>query len=262
MSSSGFQSGAVTVAKNHGIDLFVLNKVIKAPNEFKKALKIPVFFICDFYLIEISKRLLSFPKEDNVARFWAERTIIKTGAKFRPLCEVLKNTFSSCLKRASEEFQEEVFNFEDGSKASLENFFTDIDVTGVKFKFRIQNAYLINEPCVDPALLYGINSEFKYKNYLSGEEIPFHPKDVGKFLCPTPRPGSFYKDSILGFNFYVDSLENDLLTIYLVESYQHGSLIQGVFQQETKHNKTFVEITDKKEIWRLEKMLRKMKSRK
>jgi hypothetical protein len=69
--------------------------------------------------------------------------------------------------------------------------------------------------------------------------------EVGKFYC-IPSLYNYY---------YCEKIVNTLARFILVESYQFGTLFQATIQQETKYSGYYVEVTDKKRLERLEKML-------
>lgn len=66
----------------------------------------------------------------------------------------------------------------------------------------------------------------------------------------------FYKNK-LGYSYYCDAVSDVTATLYLVESWQRGELIQALFEQKLIHATVdnYTLITDKGEITRLRKML-------
>lgn len=99
--------------------------------------------------------------------------------------------------------------------------------------------------------------------YLDSDSIE-HLGFIKRKLADTPeffvQATRFYKNK-LGFAFYCDSVSNGTATIYLVESWQRGKLIQALFEQKLIYATVdnYKLITDKKEIARLRKMLKKLR---
>jgi hypothetical protein len=57
------------------------------------------------------------------------------------------------------------------------------------------------------------------------------------------------------------TLTGDLVTWTLLESYQHGHLIQATFTQKLKYSFHYVQVTDKKILERLQEMLARLKAK-
>lgn len=70
-------------------------------------------------------------------------------------------------------------------------------------------------------------------------------------------PGKYYT-SMLEQNYYCEKVENGSVTFVLVEAYMHGNLIQAKMGAKVDVQKYYVEITDFKEILRLQKMYQKL----
>ncbi len=104
-----------------------------------------------------------------------------------------------------------------------------------------------------------VSGQVSYENILTGQKfvtdlfgLPLGGKrvEVGKFY--------FVYHSLRYF--YVDAIAGDAVTMYLVESFQNGQLIQGEFVQKIEHSIFYIPLTDKKIIKRLEQRLHRLKS--
>ncbi|WP_084517657.1 HEPN domain-containing protein [Desulfatiglans anilini] len=67
-------------------------------------------------------------------------------------------------------------------------------------------------------------------------------------------PGAFYFDPTRGFSYYCESIRDGVAVLILVESYQHGHLVQAVFRQNIKYQIYYQKILDTGEINRLKKV--------
>jgi len=80
------------------------------------------------------------------------------------------------------------------------------------------------------------------------------PKIYGTILTP----GHFYLNPSLGFSYYCKSITDGVATMILVESYQHGHLVQVVFKQKIEYQTYYQEIFDNAEINRLRQVSEKI----
>jgi len=258
VSSSGFQGGAFSVAQRHGIDLFSLKEILDDPEELAKAIEIPVLHHSSLAFITQNGQI-PFPDRDNEIRYWVEKTILKFDKTRTTLRNYLVSKRPTYEREATSNRQTMRLDFPKGTFASLLNFFENKPVCGIHFDFEIRKGFLVPNLKTDPWLLREMNSGFQLRDELSGEVTSVLKKDV----LQEPRKvevGHFYKCDILGFNFYISGKEGDLVNIFLIESYQHGSLFQAKFKQHEKHIKTLTQITDCDEIARLKKILIKMEN--
>jgi len=79
-------------------------------------------------------------------------------------------------------------------------------------------------------------------------------KDEPKLYDTILIPGHFYISPSLGFSYYCKDITDSLATMIMVESYQHGRLLQAVFTQEVEYQAYYLEITDENEIKRLKQV--------
>lgn len=261
VSSSGFQSGAIEVAKRHGIDLFTLKEVLQIPAEIQKAISIPTFYMFEMAFVSDKLQLHPFPSKDNEIRYWIEKTTMRSCNGIQSLKDFLQLNNADFKKAASDKIQDGEIDFPIGTKIFLPNFFEGTNVKKFRFKYKIQEGLLYSGPMIDPYLLRRINTDYEFTDVITGgkEKIPI--KDAICQPHDSLVEGKFYRDLLLGFSYYIDEIADDMLTVYLVESYQHGSFIQSVFKQEKSEAKSLSTITDKNEIRRLGKLLRDMKRR-
>jgi hypothetical protein len=72
-------------------------------------------------------------------------------------------------------------------------------------------------------------------------------------------PGQFYENPQLAMHYFCESIQGDLAHLFLIESFQHGQLIQVEFLQETKYSDSYVPVADKATMERLQRRLRVIK---
>jgi hypothetical protein len=69
------------------------------------------------------------------------------------------------------------------------------------------------------------------------------------------EPGKFYSGLGGTAHYYCSDIEDGIATLLMIESYQHGSLIQAEFTVKLEDAKSFVEVKDNPTLTRLQKML-------
>jgi hypothetical protein len=69
------------------------------------------------------------------------------------------------------------------------------------------------------------------------------------------RPGHFYVQPANGFSYYCHAVDQGQVTIFLVESYQHGDLLRAQLRQSVDESYHYLEIEDQQEIQRLQRLL-------
>lgn len=84
-----------------------------------------------------------------------------------------------------------------------------------------------------------------------------YSEDLNHFV----RVKQFYRNPTHDFSYYCEDIVEGSAIMYLVESWQHGRLVQGLFEQKLIHatRRQYQLITDEKEITRLKRMLRELR---
>jgi len=88
---------------------------------------------------------------------------------------------------------------------------------------------------------------------------PNKAKGLDQTYDESVREGLFYSLPQLGFYYYCEKIEGNLIHWVLIESWQHGQLIQAKFSQLKKNAKDYIEVREKKTLERLKKMLNDFK---
>ncbi len=74
------------------------------------------------------------------------------------------------------------------------------------------------------------------------------------------KKGYFYIDpNLREYFYYCESIEKNIVNWILLESYQHGNLIQVRFTAKPEGSNHYVEVKNQREIKRLNHMLKKFK---
>jgi len=260
VSASGFQSGCMGVAERHGIGLFTLKEVDTIPAETLGSAFTPTFVrnIYDVALVLEGQTIIVLPQDRNRLPYLLRHSTIESGGATRSLEQVVAAAFGDPRVVSDREERELEIPFAHGSIATRPDERIAVRVAALRAKHRMRPAYAIKDG-LDPYVYMRLNAAFEYTNALSGvtKRLAAPSFEIGFDTVMTP--GKFYENR-MGFYYYCDKIESGLIWLYLVESHQHGELLQtGEFGIEMEHARHYVEVTEDDEIARLSTMLARLK---
>jgi len=275
VTSAGFQSGAIKVAKQYGVELFQVSfdeSQVTLPKDAtyfalvkKGALKVPPkLAICDPVLVTavekarlffVDGRKFNIPSEQSQMTYYLNNTKLIDG---RTLSDVIKGAsisegrldVSKMEKVAIEppQFMQppDTYFYPPGNLASM-----TLKVTG-RMARPIEGNLLI-----DPNLF---TAPVVYTNVISGDSVSFElgtlPLGVSRV-----REGEFYFTYNPLAYFFCESVIGDLVHWYVVESFQNGEIIQARTTQDKKYSSFYIPVSDKKILGRLNDRLEKLRNR-
>lgn len=278
VSTTGFQSGAVAVAKRHKMDLFTLSFVDgdgpqlpqsyvtitrRAPDgslptnvgepprieEGPTRLGIAVEGITLEYA---DGSRVQLPNEMSQLTYYANQIVDEMD---RPLV----STIEPYLGREVELDREETVRIQtDISIKTPDRFFAkdgrlsglELHIAGREFKTLSGNVRMEVSSFSKPVV---------YENVLTGEKLTSKVGDLP--VGPqTPKIGAYYFQYYPLRYYYCDALRGDLMTLYMVESFQNGELFQAVFTQEARYIRYYIPLANKGIEARLHDRLWRMKN--
>ena len=249
VSSSGFQSGAREVADRHGIELFSVSYIEGLPTQLLSDELYPALQIYELAFQDAESRDWIYLREDrNLPVYLAHNLKITVGGKEWTLDRVIQSLKNQLLRQASSNSEIYTLEFPHLSTAFIPYSCTTHSVSALKFRYRITSFRALRTPGLDPFLLSG---SYTYTNIATGKVIVIPKGDVKLGFDTVLQPGHFYFNANLEFSYYCISLEGNTAHMALVESYQHGILIQAEFTQSIEYAHQYTEITDPGEINRL-----------
>lgn len=257
VSTHGFQSGCLPVAERHGIQLLVLTEssATTATDLIKKIA--PGLNIYDVSFTSLgSARDIDF--ED-----WGGR-----------LSYLMRHT-KILLPRGSKSPNQLVFEWQmTGPAIELEGE-TSVElpltaelqlpheepypVTAMRFKCALVEVMIPKAPLPDNHVMAGLASMVELHDEKGELLHSTRLHDIPLGFDESVEPGRFYELPHLCNRYYCEKIEGDLVTWTLVESYQHGHLVQATLTQKLKYAKYYVPVTDNKVKSRLEVMLARLK---
>ncbi len=248
---NGFQSGAQEVAAQNGIDLFTLSEESAVPDWALTQKLTPALHITDLVLHRASpEEHFGLPEESSALTYFARFTRIRSG----PDAGLSLNAFllrhqPSLLPRLSRTPIECRFEFAGAPVAVEIPHREPMKADSLTFNASLVDAIAADTTRLDPNI---IPPKYTLKNVLTDETQTLTGIPHG--FDTTLEPGRFYANPNLGFNYYCEEIENTTATLFLVESYQHGNLIQGRYRQDVKYQHQYVPVSDTTEEHRLRKL--------
>jgi hypothetical protein len=99
----------------------------------------------------------------------------------------------------------------------------------------------------------------KVRNIATGEEKTFSQHHLALGVTNTLVGGRFYEQPQLAMYYFCESVQADLTHLYLVESFQHGQLIQAEFTVKMEYANRYVPVSDQAVLQRLRRRLDRLK---
>ncbi|NTJ51394.1 restriction endonuclease [Agrobacterium rhizogenes] len=274
VSTSGFQSGAIAAAKDHNIDLFGIELMptgLPGIDQSSTYLVVSSPGAPPFDGLEVSVAnenartncvesisvaykdgsTIQLPDEQTQMTYYVERSKFQSG---RSLGDVINATASELVPL--DQTREETIVVDELLTPPDEYFIKRgtakeirLSIKGITAKILSSNAQFE---------LTSMSTMVRYTNLVSGvsTEVPAKSLPVGETSF---TQGEFYFLYEPLRYFYCDRVDGDTAHIYLVESFQSGQLVQGLFTQSNSYSPFYMELRDRKTKERLTDRLHKLR---
>jgi hypothetical protein len=261
ITSCGFQKGCFSVAKRHGIELLILDEEYIETSERLSCAMIPMLNISNIvFLRSDCDGEYAFPNSiGGHLLYLAKKAMIDALGKMSTIEKIInhwqienKNLIDNSIKYIS-------MNLPSGATLIIPPKNERIPVKEMRFSVQLVGGRKIDSPGLDPLLdankLKHISIKSPDGNLVMNMKASAIP--IG-FDTPL-KEGSFYVQPDSDFKYYCEKINGDKVRWILIESYQHGKLIQVKFTQEKnaaiKSVSRYLLIEDKREISRLKELL-------
>ena len=260
-STSGFQSGAKEAARRHGITLLHVShrtSVNLSLLGLRWGEPTEMLHIERVLLLYADGTKKGLPDESNVLTYYCQHTLLERAGQKSTLDSVIaKELIALPLKQ---EYHVHTIDVEDGTHvvAPDDGEIPLKELSSIQIRTALVEGKTFTGPYkIDPAIL---SHTVDVQNIGSGEttSFDFHslPLGVGtRFVA-----GKFYEAAGLGFFHFCRSVTNDSAEVWLVESFQHGHLLQAQMILEMKAAEKYIEVTDQSVIERLERRRKRMEA--
>lgn len=260
-STSGFQSGAKDCAQRHNVTLLHVTPSDEVDlsvfgarwGDAVDALHIEAITL--EYVGGEKKRL---PAMSNELTYYANHTIIEYGNARQTLDTVITARLQTVAQSAV--YNDHVFQLEAGT--------TVVGPKGDEVPLKPLAAIHVRTAVISAKTIHGHNQldpsillpEVNVQNVNTGEKTSFKYETLALGIGNSFLPRKFYEAPALGYFYYCEQIKDGLAELYLVESFQHGHLIQAKMTMETKYGDRYVLVTERSTLQRLQQRLDQMKS--
>jgi hypothetical protein len=229
-STSGFQSGAQEVAAKHNIELILVTESSEIdPSVFGAQWgdDIDALSIETIELEYADGERKTLPEQSNAMTYYVNQIVLQTRADTRTLDSIISEQSVHFRRGQRDEYMRtsidcppdtKVVGPDDGEIPLKSLVRIHIRAALVKAKT------LIGPRLFDPSLLV---RDVKVKKLTTGEETTYRQANLPLGINTVFQVGQFYEQTAISHYFYCDRIEGDTATIYLIESYQLGQLVQA-----------------------------------
>ena len=135
-------------------------------------------------------------------------------------------------------------------------------VTAMYFTCSFVELAIPKQPMPDNHVLQGVRTRVELRDTTGKVQHSARLGDLPLGYDAPVLPGHFYELPSMFNRYYCEKVENELVTWTLVESYQHGHLIQATFTQKIMYSTHYVQVIDSSILLRLKEMLARLKVKK
>ncbi|MEM9617978.1 MAG: restriction endonuclease [Pseudomonadota bacterium] len=250
VSKAGYQSGALAVAERHGIDLYTIDEVDELPEDAIDFGLMPVIKISEFKIYSPSKKILrTFPDRPNRLRFWLTNSKFYKHKRWVTFAELVNECLPRIQAAATATVQDYTIQFSSKKPAKVpleHNPVKDESVRAkyVSFQFQVVEARTF-QTHHDPD---HVQKSINFRSVVTGDSRLFTRKEISKGLETELRAGVYYRNVVLDGAYYCESVNGDIATMHMIESYQHGRFLQATFTIDIDQGSSFLEIEDTAEL--------------
>jgi hypothetical protein len=261
VTSSGFQEGCFEVATRHDIELFTLRELEEFPEESLDEGLIPAlnFHSIVLHCGESGADKIELPEERNILPYLVRETFIERGRDRLNIEAMVDFLYLNLLRSAGPEPKVHRIDLREGSTVTLPDLKSGntletltLPVKVLEFSYKVIPARYLKATGLDPYLLRG---RYEFKNAVTGDSRVYGPSDLDVGFDTVFKPGKFYTAIHSEFRYFCHRVEGDLITLTMIEGYQHGKHLQATFRVLRENADSYAEIADDEEIKRLKAML-------
>lgn len=271
VSSCGFQRSAKKVAKENNIELYSLKEISSVRQDILDDVfglilyMMPVRFIrsdthdtfpfySDSYNLydALDQIRLNTVDGGSLLSDQIDR-VLKLVSPYSPPRDVIENQIAVATLKP----QRMLVTFPRDTIATIQPLNITIPVAGFDCYYWMGQFKGFKEEGFDFLRLLhrSLKNQFEFKNELTQDSRLIQANDVQLGFDTKLEVGKFYNQPPFDDFFYlIEAIENNVATIFLVESFQHGELVQMRYTQDLKFQRNYVEISDEQTIARLKKL--------
>jgi hypothetical protein len=263
-SSSGFQKGAREVAQRHNIRLINIADAATVDLSIFGAQWGADTNALHFKTVELEYEdgdRTRLPDEAHALHYYTNNIIIECGYKRENLSALINREANRFVDGEIDDYKEHVISCPPGSKvvAPDDGEIPIKMLTRVRVVAGMTKAKVITGPVAfDPYLLV---PDIAVQDVATGRVEVFNPHNLGYGVDTKLTEGTFYETPQLAMFYYCDRIQGEQVTMFLVESYQHGVLIEAELLIPITNAHHYVEVFDPDVLKRLRRRLGRLKAK-
>jgi hypothetical protein len=272
VSASGFQSGAKESAIKHNIELYSLRQINRLPDEVLTDVFLSFVVVAPFAFRHEGNPAFIFSPDPNILQYQLEHISftgygnLKIEDLIRPFIQLVHPTPLPGVpevekegipwKRATEVPIKSGWRMMDGTIMILPDNGGEIPVSEFLFTYWAETVRLINPVGPDPSIFTSFGKQYEYKNELNDHVTFIDPNNLPMGLNTVLEQGKFYgQPQLRNFVYYCEKIDGEFAEMLLLRSYQFGQLVRMQRKEPLACAKSYLEITDEKDIEAAQKLL-------
>ena len=260
-SASGFQSGAKDTASRHNITLLHVTPSDEvAPSIFGAEFGdlIDILQIEQITLEFADGERKALPLKGNVLTYYANHTTLECAGKPVSLDSVIDGWLLP-TGRIVPDGEHSISVLEGTIVTGPQDAVIPLKkLARIRIQTLMTKARALHGPnMIDPSFLV---PDINVQNVSTGEVKTFKYRELALGIDNAFLHGKFYEAPGLGYFYFCEQVRDDgIAEIWMVESFQHGQLLQAKLTMEAKYGNLYIPVTDKSTIERLQRRLDRLR---
>ena len=254
VSSSGYQSGAIAVAKAENVVLLTVTEDYGEPPLPDDAEKIVAANIIDLAVRFADGQEIRFPDGPKM-QYLANQSRIALPTGERKSVDTILDAWVH--RRGLDETGEQPYTigFPAGSRFLDHEGTMHAGVVGLEFRGGYIDAYRSRStPPLDFQLQQALAKKWVLTRLDGTPVFESFFTDLSMGLWTDVEVGKYYANPALGFFYRCEKIDEGTVTWFLVESYQHGKLLQARFTAATRYNDQYIPVIDRGKLAELNRL--------
>lgn len=263
-SSSGFQRGAREVASRHHVTLVHLSDspTIEPAFGAKWGPNVDAMHVerVELGYADGEKKVL--PTSSSALTYYVSKIFVESGSRRKPLESILSEAVQPLKNVQYDSYDECEIPLPAGAKliAPDDGEYPSKAISRVVVRVARTSAKTLTGPVMfDPS--FWLVPDVEVNNLTSGEKSTVSRHGLALGMAERFEPGVFYEQPQNEYFYYCDAIDGELSTLYLVESFQMGQLIQAELKVKTKFASYYSPVSDPEVIARLKRRFERMRSK-
>ena len=251
VSSVGFQSGALKVAGEERIEAFVLTESDEWPDWMKVVEEVRALAVTDLEILASDGTVLRrFSNDPSALAYFGRMTRFVSPVGTASLDDMVLGRRAEWELGTDDEEQKREVALPPATTVLIPHV-DPFMAAAIRFTAQHVTVLDVDTGGRDPGV---IAPQFTFRNALTGEARLVTETDLWLGFDTIITAGRYYYDPFRSFIYYCEAVEGDTATCVLLESYQHGNLVQARMTLNIAGPTHFVEFTDARELGRLGRM--------